>query len=763
MSARWIKYVALLLLVTSCGVRRYLPEGEKLYRGATIHVKKNPETKEKTRQLRKLIKMAAKPVPNKFLLGKPYKVWWWYVIGEPKREKGFKAFLRKKLGEQPVLSSRVNAKVTAQNMQVFLSNIGHFHSTVQGDTVNKSYFTRAIYHATVEPQYLLDTVQWISDSSVLVSILRMNSGSRQGLLKTGKPYRLSDITAERDRLDLFLKRKGYYFFNPDYIMAYADTTIGKRKVNLLLNLKKITPPEAKRPYSINRIIIFPNYGLGSGDPDTTLVNMKYYDSLFIRDDEKRFTKRLFAQTITYRPGSVYDSKSQNTTLNRLISLGVFKFVKNRFEPVKDSGKSLLNVYYYLTPAKKKSLQGSIDAFSKDNSYVGSQASINWRNRNAARGAEQLGIKAYGGFETSFADSLKGNNNYRLGTEWSLRIPRYVVPFLRIKENNFYPPRTSFILGYEWFRKQLSYTKNMFRFQYEFTWRNSLQNEFTFAPVSLSYLNASNITDSFRKEIIRDPSLGITVFSEAILGSYFSYTYNSSFRSRRHKIFLNTSADVSGNIAGLITGAKTYREKEVFNTPFAQYIKFDVDFHYTRKGNNGLDWANRIQAGAGIPYNNSRILPFAKLYSIGGSNSIRGFRARNLGPGTNRPTAEQQRFFQIIGGDFKLLFNSELRIPISRLLGTALFIDAGNTWTKDTLLFGPAGKLTGNFYKEIAVAGGAGIRFDATVILIRLDVGIPFRKPFLPEKDRWVMDKIDLSSKAWRKDNLVFNIAIGYPF
>ncbi|MBK7305805.1 MAG: hypothetical protein IPI88_01470 [Chitinophagaceae bacterium] len=68
-------------------------------------------------------------------------MWWWYVIGESKNERGLKPFLRKKLGEAPVLSSKVNAVVTAENMQSFMENTGYFHTTVQGDTVNISYFT----------------------------------------------------------------------------------------------------------------------------------------------------------------------------------------------------------------------------------------------------------------------------------------------------------------------------------------------------------------------------------------------------------------------------------------------------------------------------------------------------------------------------------------------------------------------------------------------------------------------------------------------
>jgi outer membrane protein assembly factor BamA len=762
----FIGFFIVLLAASSCSVRRFLPAGEKLYKGATVKVEKNPEEKASTKQLRSELKKAVSPRRNKFLLGQPYKVWWWYVIGEPdpdKTEKGLRSFLRKRLAEAPVLSSRVNATITAENMQAYMENIGYFHSTVQGDTVNSGYFTKAIYTAQVQPQYHIKSVTWVSDSSDLLKLLQERQESN-GILKPGNSYRLSDISAERDQLDLYLKTKGYYYFNPDYLMAYADSTVGNRQVELYMNVKKTTPVQAKYPYTINKIIVFPNYSLASAQPDTSELGALKYDGLLIKDSTNRFKPSLFAKTITYRPGRLYSSRSQNATLNRLISLGTFKFVKNRFEAVKDSGDlHRMNVYYYLTPTKKKSLQGELNVFTKENNAVGGQVSINWKNRNLFGAAELLTVKAYTGAEISIADSLRNNNSFRLGGEVSLKFPRYAFPFLKIKENNFYPATTNIVLGYELYRKQLFYTKNLFRLQYDFTWKKNRNNEFTLAPIALSYLNASNVTDTFLKQTITNPALILNVYSEAILGSYFSYTFNNSFGWRKNKWFFNASLDLSGNIAGLITGAKSFREKTVFNTPFAQYVKTDFDLHYTRDLGNKLEWANRLFVGIGLPYSNSAVLPFAKQYIIGGSSSIRGFRVRNLGPGTYRPTAEDQRFFQIIGGDYKFLVNSELRIPITSTLSTAVFVDAGNIWTKDTLLFGPAGQLSKNWFKELAVASGIGLRYDASVLVIRVDLGIPLRKPYLADGQRWVLNQVDFGNGSWRRENLILNIALGLPF
>ncbi len=752
-----------LTLVESCSVAKFLPPGERLYRGATIKVAKDKDVETSRRSLKKQIQPVARPRPNKFFLGQPYKVWWWYVIGQPKKQKGFKVWLRNTLGEPPVLSSSVNWQTTAENMSAFLENEGYFHSSVTGDTIHKNYFTKAIYSAHVLPQYTVNNITWVNDSSNFLQTL-ISANPRQTLLKSGKPYRLQDIEAERNRLDLFLKTKGYYFFNPNYIMAYADSTVGNRQVNLLLSVKNTMPKNAKYAYTINRITIFPNYTLLQPPPDTGKIATLIIDGLLIRDTIHNFKPRLFAKMITYRPGSLYNTLNQNTTLNRLINLGTFKFVRHRFEAVKnlpDSHK--LNVYYYLTPAKKKSLQAEVDAFSKENRFIGTQLSVNWINRNTFRSAEQLSVRAYGGFEISFRDSLKKNNNFRIGGDVSFNFPRFLTPFFKLKESRLYPPRTQILLGYQYFIKQRFYSTNFFRLQYEFNWKDNANKQHILDPVFITYSNAGNISDSFYKAAVQRPAVLLNLNSEVIVGSYYNFTYNTLNPFINNQWYFNGSIDLSGNIAGLITGAKKMREKMIFNIPFAQYAKFDFDVRYKRVFNNNLEWANRLQIGIGMPYHNSAMLPFTKQYVIGGANSIRGFPARTLGPGSYLPTTNDLRFFQVIGGDYKLLVNTELRFPIWGRFKGALFTDVGNIWTKDTILFGMPGKLKKDSYKELAVAAGFGIRFDAKVILIRADLGIPLRKPFLSMDQRWGFKNIALADKVWRRENLILNIAIGYPF
>ncbi|RZK18059.1 MAG: hypothetical protein EOO86_11090 [Pedobacter sp.] len=203
--------------------------------------------------------------------------------------------------------------------------------------------------------------------------------------------------------------------------------------------------------------------------------------------------------------------------------------------------------------------------------------------------------------------------------------------------------------------------------------------------------------------------------------------------------------------------------------------FKGEFGYNFKENqykehNFNTWANRLNVGYGFAYGNSTSLPFVRQFFAGGSNDIRAFPARTLGPGTYK--VPDDAIFADQGGDIKLMLNSELRFKIVSILYGALFVDAGNVWLRkeDTGIPGTTNngrpgsefKLK-NALSELAVGTGAGVRVDASIFVVRLDVAFPVRKPYLAEGQRWVFDDIAFGNKDWRRQNLIFNIGIGYPF
>lgn len=755
----WKHYTAMVCLfsIASCAVKNKLPKNTYLYKGATINIHKTPDNNKKTGSVKSTLQGLVTPAPNKTILGYPYKVAFWYAIGETKRQKGFKYWLKTKLGEKPVLSTQVNEPANAVNMQVYLENKGYFKSVVSGSRKIKGYKAEAVYDVNLPLPYTINEVKWVLDSSRLNKDIAKNNSKRNNVKKDDR-FDLDNIKEERTRIDLYLKNRGYYYFSPDYLKSYVDTTIGNKKVNVYFAVKKTIPETARHPQNIESITLFPNYTLLNPAPDTSKTGLRMYDSIYIRDTVYKFHDRTLVRPITYKPNQLYTLREHNKTLNRYINMGEFKFVKSRYQlidTVGDKEVQDMKVYYYLTPTKKRTVSAELAAFSKSNSFTGTQVNLNWRNRNLFKGAEQLNIKVYGAFELSLNDSLRNYNNWRLGTEATLTIPRFVVPF-KVNESSYFPPFTKFSAGYEWMRRQLLFTQTFLRFQYDLNWKEQSNKQHTIAPLSVTYTKTSDYSQDYLTQIGQYPGLRYTLKPELIVAAFYNYLYTGKNPNLPNLFYLQANVEEGGSLLGLFNKPDSAYDKKIGGAYFAQYFKFDFDFRYSRKLAPFTYWANRLNIGVGMPYGNSLFLPFSKQYIIGGSNSLRGFPPRQLGPGRTVTTADQQVSYPQIGGDYKLEINSELRFKIAGKLRGALFADAGNIWMKNDALYGPQSVLTKDFMKDIAIDGGLGFRFDITLLIIRLDFGVPLRDPRMPYGSEWII-------KDTKWSNVVINFGIGYPF
>jgi hypothetical protein len=387
--------------------------------------------------------------------------------------------------------------------------------------------------------------------------------------------------------------------------------------------------------------------------------------------------------------------------------------------------------------------------------------VQWTNKNLFKRAESLVIKATGSFELTPNDSLPDNNNWRIGLEATLNIPRFLAPF-RAGNKSPYFPKTSFPLSFDWVRHQGLYTEKYFNVRYELTWRDSGNREYRLTPMSLTLTNTANFSNTFSALQNIDSTLEYTLPTIIIPSVVFQYIVSKN-SAKTYTTFLHTGVEFAGNILGLAKGNNGYFSTKVGDAYFAQFVKAAVDFRYYRKLKKELTWANRFFIGGSYPYGNSPFLPFSRQFIIGGANSLRGFLPRQLGPGSAQATETQQSTFPQIGGDYKLELNTELRTSLGGRLKGAVFIDAGNIWMKDSILYTTAGQLTKDFYKQIAVDAGLGIRMDISILVIRLDLAIPFCKPWLSKGQRWTFKSMKPGDSDWRKENLIWNFALGYPF
>lgn len=754
----------ILFGLLSCSSTKKLPEGEVLYTGATIKIEDSLHSSKKKKHLKKELKGFTRPKPNSRILGIPFKLLLYNLAGNPKKKRSPAAWL-KKMGEPPVLLSNVSVRRNSDILKNQLENTGYLQAAVSGDTVVKNRKGQAVYTAKPGAQYTINEVVFETDSLRLQQkILEISSKS---LLKQGDPFNLEVIRGERQRIDAHLKENGYYFFHSEHLLIDVDSTIGSNRVNLYVRVKPNTPADAKKVYSINDVYIYSNYSLNTAAADTNKTHAIYYRGYYLVDKDDRYKPKLFEQAMQFSPGDIYNRTDHNLTLSRLMTLGIFKFVKNRFEVASYSKDTALDAFYYLTPFPKQSLRAEIGGNTKSNNMTGSEVSLIYTNRNTFRAGEIFNLKASAGSEIQYSGQFKGYNTFRIGAEGNFAIPRFVTPFFKINTKGGYVPKTNIQLGYDILNRQKLYTLNSFRGGLGYLWKESIRKEHQFYPISIQYVQPVNVTQIYIDSAKSNRLLQKAIDTQFILGANYNYIYNQLVGHRTMEgIYFHGLVDVSGNIVGLIAGANANKgkTKNIFGAPFSQYIKTETDFRYYFKLSEGNVLANRIIVGLGFPYGNSRQLPFIKQFFIGGNNSIRAFRSRSVGPGSYRPPDRHSvGFLPDQSGDLKLELNTELRIKLTRILYGAVFVDAGNIWLAKEDTTQPGGKFSKDFLSELAVGTGVGIRIDITFFVLRFDVAFPLREPPLPKGERWVIDQIKFGNKGWRRENVIFNIAIGYPF
>ncbi|PIF33194.1 outer membrane protein assembly factor BamA [Flavobacterium sp. 9] len=761
----YIRYfIALsLFFVFGCSNTKYLPDGELLYTGGSVTVKDTITKKKERKELETELENLLRPKPNKQFLGLRPKLWIYNIAGQPKKDKGIRYWLRNKVGEPPVLFSKVDLDYNAAVLRNFTENRGYFKTRVSADSTVSNKRVTAEY--TVEPKkrYIIKSVTFPDDSLAMSRLIARSS--RRSLLKVGKPYDLDVIKAERERIDARLKEKGYYYFNPDYILAQVDSSKGDHEVKIRLVIKADTPPKALTSYKINKIIVYPNFAISKDSVKYKPEDVVQYKYFTIIDTANTFKPRVFDRAIYFKKGDLYNRKDHNLTLNRFVNLGTFSFVKNEFKP-SDSLPNTLDSYYYLTLLPKKFIRVEVLGKTNSASYTGTEINVNWNNRNLFRGAELLTVSVFGGADFQLSGDNNGKNIYKLGTETSLTWPRFIVPFFHVEGNSEYVPRTKATVRYEYQNRTQLYALNSFKTSFGYQWKENIRKEHQLNVIDVTYVSPNHVTAEYLEDIKEDESLGKVIEKQLIFGPTYTYTYTNTMQKRRKNTFyFSGDLDLAGNITGLVSGAnvKNGNQKSIFDVPFSQYVKMRADFrHYLKLGKES-ELASRIIVGAGLPYGNSSALPTSKQFVVGGTNSIRAFRARSLGPGSYLNIKTTNDYLPDQSGDLKLEFSTEYRAKLFSIVRGALFIDAGNVWLLNADPDKPGGEITKDFMKDIAVGAGAGLRFDLSFLVLRTDLAFPLRKPYLPEGERWVIKDIDFGSGPWRKDNLILNIAIGYPF
>lgn len=759
-------FFILNLFLLSCSGLRYIPEGQKLYTGGKVAI--DAPTKPRSQSaLQAELATVVRPKPNGSILGQRPKLYFWHLgLG---KSKGLKHYLADKFGEAPVLLSQVQAKQTRDLMTNRLQNRGYFRGSVSSEVKEQEKTAQVDYTAHPGRQYLIQDIRYPLGDSVLEKAIRGTQAA--SLLKADDPYDLDVFTNERVRIDLALKNEGYYYFNPNYLLFQVDSTL-QGKVNVYYKVKPETPAKARQPYWLKTVSLNTNYVL----TDTTRRNPVRFEKYLYYPDESVFRARAITRAVFLNPDSLFRQRRRDQTLSRLMSLGTFRFVEIKFRPSAagdSAGRARLDSDILMTQLKKKSLRTELQLVSKSNGFTGPGLTVQYRNRSALRGAEQLLVNAVASTETQTkapagaeSRSNTGLISNEFGINAQLIVPRLLAPKLPFLNprlvNSDFQPRTTFGAGIRYVSRAGYFSTTSYNLNYGYSWKTKITNEQELKLVDVSY-NAVTTQPVFDSLLLRRPFLQQAYRSQFILASSYRYTYNQQvLENRRQQIFFQGMAEVSGNIAnalsGAVVGSKTPTEYyTIAGQQFAQYAKLDLElreyFRISDDPKSGNRIVGRLQIGVGLPYGNSSggTLPYVRQYGIGGPNSIRAFAARQIGPGSYKPTttdlSNNFSYYDQVG-DLRLEGNLEYRQDLFPYVKGAVFIDAGNIWLVNNDPQRPGGQFRAStFLNQLAIGTGVGLRVDVQFFVIRFDYAVPLRANYGTPDDT-----------AGR-----LNLAIGYPF
>lgn len=750
-------------LVTACSGTKQLPKGEKLYTGASIQFKTTDKVNKRP------IKVAAeesfRPEPNKSYFGMRPQLWLYMAAGENPKSK-FKKWFRKN-GEAPVLLSQIKPSVTAAVIDAKLFNLGIFNSHTEFRIVEKKRTAHIIYSSYIHQPYTVDSLVYdVHDDSINRLIMNAKESS---LIKNGENYNLEVLQNERLRIDELLKNKGYFYFSPDYLLFKADTSTIKHSISFRLTLKDSIPENALIAYQLRNIYVNQNYSLNDRKTinanDTQMID----DNIFIGTErDMKIKPEVILKSIYLRKNEIYSRQNHAITLNRLMSLGNFKFVQVKFEDSDSTTLGLLDATVLMTPMSRHTFRAELDLVTKSNKYTGPQLNLSVLNRNTFKGAELLNLNMAGSFEAQLSRMSENLYSYSWNPDIELTFPRFIVPFKLKPTNSLYVPKTRFVLSYSYMNRVNYFAMNTFKFGYGFKWKDNIKNEHEFNPVNISYTSIGNRSATFDQLLLSNPFLEKSYEEQFITGANYSFTYNEQLiPGKKIQYYINLNVETAGNVlslAKLIGGEKVSPEQplKVIGSVYSQYAKMSIDGRATLNLSDRDKLALRGFAGVAHSYGNSSVLPYSKQFFSGGPNSIRAFQINSLGPGTYHQQ-NINRYLQS-GGDIKLEANAEYRFNIYKYFKGALFVDAGNVWLQKSNPsdIGTPFSFTG-FMNELAMGAGAGLRVDVSFFVLRFDLAIPLCKPWLPDNQRWVTNAIDFTDATWRRENLMLNIAIGYPF
>ena len=666
-----------------------------------------------------------------------------------------------RIGEEPVVFDTVQAELSCNDLRTAMHNMGYMHGDVDLITKVKGKKLKATYILHPGAPYDIRNVTYdIADDSIAALLERADNKALR--LKSGEPFTVERLNAERKRITTFLMNNGYYRFHKDYITFSADSAAGSNLIDVTLHLARYRAnndaPEELHPQYYVRNVRF------LGD------DRMAWDK---RSSNLRLRRRTLENNTAIQSGQLFNSTDLQKTYNNFSRLQAVKYTNIRYTEVprdtltadtlpQSNRAGLLDCDIRLSMNKPSTISFQPEGTNTAGDF-GAAASLTYENRNLFRGSEVLSVQLRAAFEAITGLEGYQNEDYEeYGMETKLVFPRMVAPFLSRDFTRRSTATSELSLTYD-MQNRPEFHRRVFSTAWRYRWNQPSRHlQYRFDLLDLNYVNMPWISDTFKHDYLdsvsnRNAILRYNYEDLFIMKIGFGITYSHANHA------LRANVETSGNLLGLLSNAaRFHKNKEGQHTflgiAYAQYAKFDFD--YTRLWQ--FDEHNQLVAHADIgiawPYGNSKVLPFEKRYFSGGANSVRGWSVRGLGPGSFRGTNGRIDFINQTG-DMKIDLNLEYRTFLFWKFNGAAFIDAGNIWTLRNYAEQPGGQFRfDKFYEQIAVAYGLGLRLNFDYFILRFDMGMKAINPAYRDSD----EHYAFINPRFSRD-FQFHFAVGLPF
>ena len=797
-----LKYLIIFLLTgavfSSCNVTRKLQPGEYLLQ--KVVVEDDRSTPRKERIDAEELKSYIRQMPNKHFLWTNFYVWV-YNLANPEKDNGWNN-LKRKIGEEPVLLDLDLTRKSAENLQIYMNSRGFFSSRVECevDTTYRRKRAKVTYRTKQNHAYRISRISYDFRDKFIEPIILADTTNT--LLRTGDIFDIAVLDRERERIASYLRERGYYNFSVNNIEYVADTLAGNYTVGVRMVVKRNTTGYNERGeaisennvvYRIREINILPDYdpAAAKSDPEHYMslfdtVNMNGLNVVYNRELRPNVRPNVLRSAVPLYPNYLYNIKAVQRTYDDLMSLGYFKSAKIVFEEaprtfdftnlityVGDTDghthiDSLVTHYTqegYLkcdilcTPALKQNFKVELEA-STAASFYGLSATVGYQNINLFRGIEQFDFSVTAGYEYMKAHADRRNAT-ELGFSAGLWFPRF-VPFHVSPLSSMNRPRTKLEVAYN-YQNRPYYRRNLSSLSWTYTWKHQKHTTWTLRPIDINLVDVGFLDQTYANSL-QNEYLKNSYRSQLICGLSASYFFDSRLRDKHtgpNYTAIRVNAESSGNLVDGIEHLLSHPVADgshytIFGIRYSQYFRIDVNASRTLQFGKVTALAGRIFAGYGLPYGNSDAMPFDRLFYSGGSNSMRGWAPRTLGPGsTPEPTGV---VYPSQLANMKLEANLEFRFPIWGIFHGATFLDAGNIWysgvSPDQTPINSEFRFD-SFYKQLGFNTGVGLRIDIKFAILRLDWGIQLHNPNKPEGQRWIHN--------FKWANTALNFGVGYPF